>query len=58
MISLSPDQWYLPEQDTSDRTLLQQIGTFSDSKTDSGFDNKIQLVCSVTVMDNTGGISP
>lgn len=51
-------QWYLPKQDTNDRTSLQQISTFSGSKTDSCFDNKIQLIYSTTVMDSTGGISP
>lgn len=51
-------QWYLPKQDTNDRTSLQQISTFSGSKTDSGFDNKIELIYSKTVMDSTGGISP
>lgn len=39
-----PDQRHLLEQDTSDKTMLRQIITFSDSRADSSFDNKIQLV--------------
>lgn len=58
MSSPYPDQGYSAKQDTRDTTWLQQISIFSDSKTNSGFANKIQLVRSTTVMDNTSGISP
>lgn len=38
--------------------ILQQTSTFSNSKTDSGFDSQTQLMYSVAVRDSRGGISP
>lgn len=49
MTSPYPGKWYLAEQDTSGRTFLQQA--------DSHFDSKIEIIYSVTAVDNAGAIS-
>lgn len=50
-----PDQWHLPQQDTSDRTMLQQISTFQTAELIQVLTIKYSLF---TVRDNTSDISP